>query len=373
MQVGEVLNEIEKRPPPVATDELLEGKSFLHWLSDNHFTFLGYRCYDLVQVGGEDALRTVPNSGLGILREADGNAERASVLPPNVREFARLRRLVFITKANSRSTVHRPGYLDYIGVKRFDAQGEVSGEHRFLGLFTSTTYSAKPEDIPLLRRKTANVIARAGVTLGSHTGKALLSILETYPRDELFQIGEAELLRTVTGILHLGERQRFRLFVRRDPFDRFISCLIYAPRENYTTDLNKRWQTILEQAFNSETSDFNVFLSESLLVRILITVRTKPSAIPNYDVADLERRLAAAARRWEDDLKQALIEARGEARGNELFHRFQGAIPAAYVEDFAPRSAVPDIERADHVLAGAPFSLSLYRPLEAAPRTLRFK
>ncbi len=373
VQVGEVLNEIEKRPPPVAPDELLEGKSFLHWLSDNHFTFLGYRCYDLVQVGGEDALRIVPNSGLGILREADGNAEAASVLPSNVRQFARLPRVVFITKANSRSTVHRPGYLDYIGVKRFDAQGEVCGEHRFLGLFTSTAYSAKPEDIPLLRRKTANVIARAGAAPGSHTGKALLSILETYPRDELFQIGEAELLRTVTGILHLGDRQRFRLFVRRDPFDRFISCLIYAPRENYTTDLNRRWQTILEQAFKSENSDFNVFLSESLLVRILITVRTKPGAIPNFDVADLERRLATAARRWEDDLKQALIEALGEARGNELFHRFQSAIPAAYVEDFAPRSAVPDVERADRVLAGEPFSLSLYRPLEAAPRTLRFK
>ncbi|MCI0388187.1 MAG: NAD-glutamate dehydrogenase [Acidobacteria bacterium] len=374
-QIGETLNEIEMSQPPLSPEEIEEGKAFLRWLADNHFTFLGYRCYDLVQLEGEDALRIVPNSGLGILREANGNAavESISVLPSNVRAFARQPKIVFITKANSRSTVHRPGYLDYVGVKRFDGKGEVCGEHRFLGLFTSTTYSAKPSEIPLLRRKTENVIARTGIVSGGHTGKTLLDILETYPRDELFQIGEAELLRTVEGILHLGQRQRFRLFVRRDPFDRFISCLIYAPRENYTTDLHKRWQAILEQSFNGTSSDFNVFLSESLLARILITVRTTPGRISNYDVADLERRLIAAARRWKDDLKQAMVEAVGEARGNELFHRFEDAFPAAYCEDFAARSAVLDIERAQRILAGGPFALSLYRPLEADPHTLRFK
>src|SRR5262249_38706828 len=255
----------------------------------------------------------------------------------------------------------------------FNSMGEVCGEHRFLGLFTSTAYSMEPEFIPLLRRKTANVLARTGIARGSHAGKTLLDIIENFPRDELFQIGETDLLRTVTGILHLGERQRFRLFVRRDPFDRFISCLIYAPREHYTTSLRKRWQAILEKGFNGINSDYNVFLSESLLVRVLIAVRTRPGEIPDYDVVDLERRLIAAARRWEDDLKQALIEAVGEARGNDLYHRFHDAIPAGYVEDFAPRSAVPDIVRTERVLAGEPFALSLYRPLEAEPRTLRFK
>jgi glutamate dehydrogenase len=227
-KVAEALNEIEATSPPLAPDELLEGKAFLRWLSDNHFTFLGYRCYDLTGVEGEEALRVVPNSGLGILREGDGKstASGASTLPSNVRAFARLPRLLYITKANSRSTIHRPGYLDYIGVKRFNERGEVCGEHRFLGLFTSTAYSAKPSEIPLLRRKTANVISRTGIQPGGHTGKTLLDIIETYPRAELFQIGETELLQIVTGILQLGARQRFRLFVRRDPFDRFIACLI---------------------------------------------------------------------------------------------------------------------------------------------------
>ncbi|MGH9753132.1 MAG: NAD-glutamate dehydrogenase, partial [Blastocatellia bacterium] len=180
-QVEAAIGEIERTRPPVAPDELLEGKEFLRWLADNHFTFLGYRCYDLTEIEGEEALRVVPNTGLGILREAEGKATTpsATALPSNVRAFARLPRLLYITKANSRSTAHRPGYLDYIGVKRFNEQGEVCGEHRFLGLFTSTAYSAKPSDIPLLRRKTANVISRTGIPPGGHTGKTLLDIIET--------------------------------------------------------------------------------------------------------------------------------------------------------------------------------------------------
>lgn len=370
-RITDVLTEIEKTTPPIPLDEMMEGKAFLRWLADNNFTFLGYRCYDLVKLGDEDALKIVTGSGLGILRERD--VEPPSALPSNLRAFARLPRLLFITKANSHSTVHRPGYLDYVGVKRFDETGEVCGEHRFLGLFTSTAYRAKPEEIPLLRRKTANVVGRSGIKMGSHTGKALLNILDTYPRDELFQIGETDLLKTVREILHLGERQRFRLFIRNDPFDRFISCLIYAPRENYTTELIKHWEHILMQAFQGKGTEYDVFLSESVLIRILIRVRTTPGAIPAYDINDIERRLIAAARRWEDELKQALGEALGEAKGNELYHRIGLAFPAAYREDFPARNAVTDAERAQRVLEGQPLALSLYRPLEAGPRELRFK
>ncbi len=247
-----VVAEIDARPPPLPPEELAEGKAFLSWLADDHYTLLAYRCHDLVVVDGQDALRIVPGSSLGFLREAPTQnvATSFSALPPEVRAYARYPDLLIVTKANARSTVHRPGYLDYVGVKRFDAAGNVCGEHRFLGLYTSTAYSASPADIPLLRRKTANVVARAGVARGSHAGKALLNILANYPRDELFQTSEDDLLRTATGILHLGERQRFRLFVRRDPFERFLVCLIYAPRETYTTELREKWQAILLAAFN---------------------------------------------------------------------------------------------------------------------------
>ncbi|MEP7180551.1 MAG: NAD-glutamate dehydrogenase [Betaproteobacteria bacterium] len=370
-----VVAELGAHPPLLPADELAEGAAFLRWLGDDHFTFIGYRCHDLVTIDGADVLRTVPDSSMGILRERAGRPTTASVvpLPPEQRAFARVPELLIITKSNIRSTVHRPGYLDYVGIKRIDAKGKVCGEHRFLGLFTSTAYSANPVDIPLLRRKTAIVIERSGVLPGSHAGKALANILQNFPRDELFQSSENELLRTVVGVLQLGGRQRFRLFVRRDPFGRFLSCLIYVPRENYTTEVRQKWQAILLQTFNGVRTDFNIFLSESMLARIHITVRTKPGEIPPFDVAEVEARLAAAARRWEDDLRGALIEASGEARGNELFRAFGGAFPASYREDCAARAAVIDIEMMAKLSAAEPLGMRLYRPLEAAPGTLRFK
>jgi len=370
-----IVADLEKSPPPIPPKELDEGRAFLRWLADNHFTFLGYRRHELVTVSGQDALKIVPDSSLGILREGPSKDISTSfaALPPEVRAYARRPELLVVTKSTARSTVHRPGYLDYIAVKRFDAKGNVTGEDRFLGLFTSTAYSANPVDIPLLRRKTADVVARAGLAPGSHAGKALINILANYPRDELFQTTEEDLLRTSMAILHLGERQRFRLFVRRDPFERFLSCIIYAPRENYTTELRQKWQAILTEAFNGSSSEFNVHLSESRLARIQITVRTTPGKIPNFDVREVEARLVASARRWDDDLKGALIESSGEARGNELFRQFGDAFPAGYREEFAARAAVPDIEMMAKLTPQQPLGMCLYLPLEAAPGMLRFK
>ncbi len=374
-QAEAIIAEFDRRSPPIATDDIDEGRAFLRWLVSDQFTFLGYRCSDLREVDGADALQVVPGSGLGILRGSDNERLSASfaALPPEARAYARVKDLLLVTKSNSRSTVHRPGYLDYIGVKRYDERGEVCGEHRFLGLYTHTAYSVSPADIPLLRRKVANVVARAGFARGGHAAKALENTLETYPRDELFQIGEDDLLENALGILHLGERQRFRLFVRRDAFERYCVCLIYAPRENYTTDLRRKWQAILTQAFNGVSSEFNVFLSESVLARILITVRTRPGQISAYDVRELEARLIAAARRWGDELRQALLDTLGEARGNALCRRFGAAFPAAYREDYPARNAVPDIEMMEKSLESGGLGMSLYRPVEASAGTLRFK
>ncbi len=370
-----LVTELARKPPRLPAAELAEGRAFLDWLAENHFTFLGYRRHELVTVDGHDALRIVPGSSLGILREDAGKDVAASfaALPPEIRAYARRPELLVITKSTARSTVHRPGYLDYIAVKRFDDAGNVTGEDRFLGLFTSAAYSANPAEIPLLRRKVANVVARAGLATGSHADKALLNILATYPRDELLQTAEDDLLRTAMGILHLYDRQRLRLFVRRDPFERFLSCLIYAPRENYSTDMRQKWQTILLAAFNGSSSEFNVSLSESILARIHITVRTTPGAIPEFDVRELEARLKAAARRWSDDLKDALVEALGEAQGIGQFNRFGQAFPAGYREEFPARAAVPHIAQMSTLTQAQPLAMSLYRPLEAAPGMLRFQ
>ena len=360
---------------PVAAEEVAETRAFLQWLADNHFTFAGYRCHDLVDTGDGAGLAVVRGSGLGLLRERDGEARSASFaqLPAALREQARAPNLLFITKSNSRSTVHRPGYLDYIGVKRFDAGGKVVGEHRFIGLYTSAAYSAIPENIPLLRRKVARILGRTGFAPGSHAHKSLVNILDTYPRNELFQIGEEELAAVALGILKLEGRQRFRLFVRRDLYERFVSCLIYAPRERYTTEMRRRWQALLVEAFRGTGAEFAVLLSESTLVRVLITVRTQPGQVPEVDRDALEKRLADASRRWEDDLAAALDRALGEARAAPLAQRYASAFPTAYREDFPARVAVPDIALVERALATGEAAMNLYRPVDAAPGQLRFK
>ncbi len=371
-----ILAGLDVDAPPVDAAELDEGRAFLRWLADDHFTFLGYRAHRLVVADGADALKVIEDSSLGILRDGEAGQLAAgfAALPAELRAHARRPELLVVTKSTSRSTVHRPGYLDYIGVKRFDAAGEVCGEDRFLGLFTSTAYSASPRQIPLLRRKLAEVMALAGLPPGGHSAKSLENILENHPRDELFQVAPAELLQTAMGVLHLGERQRFRLFVRRDAFDRFVSCLIYAPRENYNTELREKWQKLLVEAFDGSGSEFYVHLSESALVRVQLIVRTTPGRIPAVDVAELESRLAAAARRWSDELKSALLENLGEARGVALLRRFGDAFVPGYRADFDARTAAADVALIDGLGEGeGALAMNLYRPLEAATGELRFK
>ena len=373
-RVADVVAELDRQAAPRPAAEVAETRAFLTWLADGHFTFLGYRCHDLVAADDGDALAIVEGSALGVLRgEKSGRSQSFSQLPPALRSYARAKDLLILTKSNSRSTVHRPGYMDYIGIKRYDAAGEVCGEHRFLGLYASTAYSANPADIPLLRSKVAAVIARTGVLSVSHDAKALTNILDTYPRDELFQVSVERLTEIAQAILRLHGRQRLRMFDRRDPYGRFVTCLIYAPREHYTTALRRKWQAILVAAFNGTGSEFSVLLSEATLARVLITVRTVPGRLPEYDVAAIEADLARAARGWEDDLRDALEATLGEARGSGLAHRYAQAFPAAYREDFTARNAVPDVELVEQALTGDAPAISLYRPLEAPSGTLRFK
>src|SRR3984893_2603014 len=307
----------ESYPKTLDPATLDEDRRFLTWLGEGHFTFLGYRAYDLVKEGDGDVLRIEPGSGLGILRETSPTnfSESFATMPPDMRKVARAPDLLLLTKANSRATVHRPGYLDYVGVKRFDAAGEVVGEHRCLGLYTSTAYSTLPEKIPLLRRKVKNVVTRAGFDPNSHMGKALVTLLEEYPRDELFQISEDELFENATGILRLGERQRIRLFVWSDVYGRFLSCQIFVPRENYDSGLHARMERILMQAFNGISSEFTVHLSESALARVLIIVRSKPGNVPDFDVREIEKQIVKVVRRWQDDLRDALVAGFGEEAG----------------------------------------------------------
>ena len=375
-KIDDALEDLGRATKVVPADELAEVRAFLEWIADDHFTFIGYRCYDLTTIKGKDELHRVPGSALGILKHReDGKVSLSfAVLPDEVKREARLPKPLMITKANSRSTVHRPVYLDYLGVKRFDKKGKVIGEHRFLGLFTSAAYNRNPREIPLLRHKVRRLIDRADLVPSSHAGKAFINILETYPRDELFQTDEDHLFDTVMETLHLQERQRIRLFARRDAFARFVSCLVYVPRERYNTELRRRFQEILEEALGGRETEYQVQVSESTLARIHFIVRMPDGLAYDVDLSSIEEQLAAAARSWSDGLREALIDTHGEEEGNRLFGAFGAAFPIAYQEQVPARAAVPDVDRLNR-LAKRPedLALSLFRPLENDDGLLRFK
>jgi glutamate dehydrogenase len=375
-RLHDAIEELRCAPTSVPHANVAESRAFLQWLADDHMTLLGYRQHDLVQEQGEPALQLVPGSGLGVLRETaqDKLSASFSALPAQARAMARAPLPVLVvTKANTRSTVHRAGYTDYVGVKRYNAQGEVIGEHRFIGLFTSTAYSARVSETPLLRGKVEAIAQRAGLPPGGHLSKALDHILETYPRDDLFQIPDDDLYDTALGIVSVGERQRLRLFLWRDPFDRFVSCLIYVPREAYSTELRVKFQRILMQALDGTSAEFDVLLSEAMLARIHFRVRTKPGQIPAFERKDLERRLAAAARRWEDELRDVLVEAQGEGDGLTLFKRWSADFPADYRDRVAARDAVPDVRKLAALSGEEPLGLSLYQAGGGEPGALGLK
>jgi glutamate dehydrogenase len=361
-QMTSAREEIATRRIPVPEDEVEEAVEFLKWLDDEHFIFLGYRQYEFVSEEGKDYLKLVPGSGLGLLREVKAESTERGITPftAEFSRFARRRELIIVAKANSRSTVHRSVHMDRLSIKRFDAAGKVVGEHRFLGLFTSTAYSRSVKFIPMLRRKVRRTLEKAGFAPNSHAGKALAQILETLPRDELFQISEDELFGISLGILQLQERQRIALFARQDVFERFISCLVFVPRDRYDSQLRDKVKVILEVAFNGAVTAFYTQMTDSPLARAHFIVKTTPGNIPAYDIRSIEALITEAARNWGDHLKDQAIRMRGEEGGLETFRRYREAFPSAYRERFSATSALRDIERIEQVIEHGGLVVDLY-------------
>ncbi|WP_249977076.1 NAD-glutamate dehydrogenase [Vreelandella olivaria] len=363
-QITSAIQELEKNcPPQIDPDDHEEAIAFLEWLLKDNFTFLGYDEYLLEN--GE--LQRDPNSVLGVFRLDQPRYRERIRTEEGIDEhddYVLVPQLLSFAKSAHHSRVHRPTYPDYITVDRYDDSGNVIGERRFFGLLTATVYNESPRNIPLLRRKLRAVMDIAGFNPQGHNGKQLLQVLEVYPRDDLFQISTESLASTALGILNIRERRQVRLFIRADVSGKFYSCLVFVPRDVFSTDLRQRIQSMLCDELDAHFGDFNTYLSESVLARIQLILRFNGDAPSQYDLKRLESKVARLARSWRDDLQAAMVEGFGEERANHLTDQFQNAFSASYREDFNARTAVFDIQHLLNLDSGEDLSLSLYRPLE---------
>ncbi|MBK0400826.1 NAD-glutamate dehydrogenase [Limibaculum sp. M0105] len=372
----EVSGELRERGPKAPAAANGECCDFLDWLANNHFTFLGYRHFQVV--ARKSKMELEPGSGLGLMRDPDytvirDKEGRSAHWSPQLSDFTQDPSPLLIIKANRRSSVHRPVHFDVVAIKQFDAKGKLVGEHVFIGLFTSAAYNRSPREIPLLRAKVARVIERANLAPSSHDGKALTNVLETYPRDELFQGTEDQLFENAMGVLHLSTRPRTRLFLRSDRFGRFVSCLVYVARERYNTELRVRLGNILSAGLDGRVASWEPSFGAEGLARVHFVIALHAGRVPAYDAAALEAEIVEAVRSWGDILLEELIDHFGEAAGHRLHARYGKGFSASYREDVPVAAAIGDIEKLDTLSEEAPLALSFYRKLEDDERSVRFK
>ena len=359
VQLAEALAKSESGAPsplPSATgtaDSVTEIEMLLRWLVDAHFTFLGYREYDLLTDGDKLALRGVPGTGLGILRHDKPSLASVEPLPPEVAAGAKdVAHRLILTKANSRATVHRPSYLDYIGVKRLSETGEVTGEYRFLGLYTHDAISESITRVPVLRRKLTEVLALIGVPGDSHDGRDIAEFVEDYPREELFQTPVEALAEVAIAVLRLRERLRTRLFLRKDPYGRYVSCLVYLSRDRYNTKVRLGVQDVLRRELNASQVDYRAVVDEGAIARLHIVLRAeRGQSLADPNVAALEREIAAVVRSWDDDLAQEAARQLGDGTARELLALVGDSISETYKTDVPATTAVGDLARAARMLA----------------------
>ncbi len=374
-QCNEMLATLDATLPGRPADQVSEIRAFLDWLRDDHFTFLGHREFTFAP--GAALPTIVPDSGLGILRDPAAfvidEAQDPERLPRAIRAFVARDEALTLTKSDKTSVVHRSVPMDIIGLRRFDGEGRVVGLRMFVGLFTAAAYNRSPNSIPIMRRKIRDVIERAGFDPLGHDGKTLLNILETFPRDELFQVSVDHLFHTALGVLHLQERPQVALFMRRDDYERFVTCLVYVPRDRYTTRLRKSIVAVLEKAFDGRIANHAAEMGSSPLARLYLTIRTATGQIPDYDPANVEASIVDVTRTWSDRLLESLISAHGEEAAHHLHRLYGSAFPAGYQEIFSADVAVADIDKIEAVLSIGSVETMIYRPFDAEPHCMRFK
>ncbi|ADK99663.1 NAD-glutamate dehydrogenase [Brevundimonas subvibrioides] len=379
---------LEACPGQIDPEVVAENLAFLRWLNDDHFVFLGARDYDYPRTADGGYAAEAPldqaSAGVGVLRDPERTVLRRTsepaVLTAQMKQQMDLSEPVTVAKANLRSRVHRRAYMDYVGVKRYGDDGRPSGETRFVGLFTAEAYDRTASDVPLIRRKVLNALTRAAKVPGSHNEKRLRNILENYPRDELFQITEDELLTSALGILHLYDRPRIKTFTRLDPFDRFVSVLAFVPRERFEAAVRERIGRILARAWGGRLSAWYPQLSDAPLVRIHYIIGVTPGAHPTPDARALEAEIAEAGRSWVDRFETALRAADvDDSQIGALSLKWSDAFGAGYRDRYDAVEAVADLQEIDRLNAsgtvgtGEPVAVRAFRSAGDTPLQFRFK
>lgn len=350
-----------------------ETKAFLRWLTEDKFTFLGYSEYEFCELEGKKTLREIPAQRLGIfaLRDTPPSTLAMDLFNEGMARFHLVPQPIVFSKSSLRARVHRYAYSDYVIIKRFNAQGEVIGEARFLGLYTSAVYLMSPANIPLISTKVAQVFARSGLLESSHDGKNFRQLLDTFPRNEIFLSSSAELYETLMGVARINERSMVRLFMRRDPFGKFINFIIYVPRDYFSTKIRLAIQELIGKAIGSHECEFTTYFSESILARVYLVFKLDKNVPLHVDVAALQAGIVNITRSWEDFLLGALQEAHGEEASAQLLRDFRDAFSSAYQEQYDARTAVQDIHTIQSLLEQIPRSSTNVVPIALSIYQLR--
>jgi glutamate dehydrogenase len=372
-RVNGIVADLKTNPPPLPVDEIAEAIQFLQWLLADNFTFLGVRHYTFdghgLEPDHEGALGIMRSRELRVLKRGEELLE----ITPEIMAFLKEPRPLIIAKANIHALVHRRVYLDYIGVKRFDTAGNLNGEFRIVGLFTSSAYTRSAHGIPYLRRKLVAVERRCGFEPNSHSGKALANVLEHYPRDELFQIDEDTLFRFVRTILQLDERPRVRVLARLDRFDRFVSALVYVPRERYDSHIREKIGDYLAEAFHGRVSAFYPFFPEGPMVRVHFIIGRSGAATPPVDQAKLERDVAGIVRTWDDELAEVLAARNAPGKAQQLFERYRDAFSVGFHAVYAPETAAADIHAIEALSEQRPLGVDFHHLADRDRRSVGLK
>ncbi|MCK8657963.1 NAD-glutamate dehydrogenase [Pseudomonas umsongensis] len=363
-KVQEILTNLDNSRFAVDADEKSEIKSFLEWLVGNHFTFLGYEEFVVSDEADGGHIVYDKDSFLGLTKLL-----RAGLSYDDLRiedyavNYLREPTLLSFAKAAHPSRVHRPAYPDYVSIREIDADGKVIKECRFMGLYTSSVYGESVRVIPYIRRKVAEIERRSGFQAKAHLGKELAQVLEVLPRDDLFQTPVDELFSTVMSIVQIQERNKIRVFLRKDPYGRFCYCLAYVPRDIYSTEVRQKIQQVLMDRLKASDCEFWTFFSESVLARVQLILRVDPKNRIDIDPQQLENEVIQACRSWQDDYSALTVESFGEAQGTNVLADFPKGFPAGYRERFAAHSAVVDMQHLLSLNDKNPLVMSFYQPL----------